>query len=266
MKGNLLIFATLCLLLCWIMPVDSMTIRFNFPLRENSISLSMVEDSVDDMYYGCNDNMMKIVQNVLKKKDHMFSYKKQWDDQKGCAKTKFKKREVKALTKDHMQAICVYTDNKLYREFNNAVRINGNIYSSSFPFLSLHYLLTSAIHILNNNYHCRTTYRRSTDRFTGKVNQIIRFGSFTSSSNRTDLTHFGRETCFIIKTCSGASLKKYSVFPDEDEVLIPPYEMFKITEIINGQNNIEGLKDCKVVFVLDSAGGKSNLNCKVAHS
>ncbi|KAK7910188.1 hypothetical protein WMY93_014872 [Mugilogobius chulae] len=72
---------------------------------------------------------------------------------------------------------------------------------------------------------CQTTYRRSKLKFTGEVNQEIRFGAFASTSKRTDLTTFGKETCFHIKTCFGAYLKHYPILGDhEQEVLIPPYE------------------------------------------
>lgn len=53
----------------------------------------------------------------------------------------------------------------------------------------------------------------------------------------------------------------------EAEVLIPPYEMFIITEIIEGQDKIQGLgvESCMVMYILEGAGCKSNLNCKVVH-
>ncbi|XP_041789989.1 NAD(P)(+)--arginine ADP-ribosyltransferase 2-like [Chelmon rostratus] len=260
------IFAPLCFLLCWMLPVDSMTIRFNFTVRDAvpSIPLSMVEDSVDDMYFGCKDAMMKIVKyKYIKEEKHIRPFADVWSEAEKCAKKKLKHTKHMALTKDHIKAICAYTSDKLYRPFNTAVRTEKSIYGSSFQFHSLHFLLTSAIQILNSKYYCHTTYRRASVRFTGKVHQIIRFGSFASSSYSTDLTNFGNETCFKIKTCSGASLKSYSMYDDEEEVLIPPYEMFKITEIINGKVNIQGLNDCKVVYVLESAGVRSNLNCKL---
>lgn len=51
----------------------------------------------------------------------------------------------------------------------------------------------------------------------------------------------------------------------EAEVLIPPYEMFNITKVFSGKLKHEALKDCRVVFVLENAGGKSNLNCKLVN-
>ena len=224
----------------------------------------MAVDSVDDMYFDCNKAMMKSVKKkyLKKEKKNNEPFAKAWAKAKNCAKWKLKHREDKALTIDHLRAICTYTDNNIYEQFNHAVRTERSIYGSSFKFHSLHFLLTSAIQILNSDYNCHTTYRRSNVRFTGRVNDRIRFGSFASSSFKANMKRFGNETCFKIETCLGAPLKKYSVFPNEAEVLIPPYEVFNITEIISGQVETDGLTDCKVLFVLKNSGGKSTLNCK----
>ncbi|XP_033976171.1 ecto-ADP-ribosyltransferase 4-like isoform X1 [Trematomus bernacchii] len=262
MEGNMWIFATLGLIIFWMMPVDSMAIRFNFTLREAKISLSMVKDSVDDMYFDCNDQMMTIVKDKYLQKEKK-RFKKHWNAAQSCAKRGFDEREDKdkALTIDHTSAICVYTANTLYKEFNTAVRTKGSSYTKSFKYHSLHYLLTSAIQILNNN-SCHSTFRRTKDIFTGELNKIIRFGSFTSTSIKSNLTNFGSKTCFKIKTCYGAYLNNYPVNGvREAEVLIPPYETFNITE--KSRFQIQGLEDCEVVFVLVSAGVKSSLNCKV---
>ncbi|KAI3352986.1 hypothetical protein L3Q82_019562 [Scortum barcoo] len=269
MKGNLLKFAPLCLLLCWMLPVDSMTIRYNLTLRDanhdiQTINLSMVDDSVDDMYFGCTEKMMKKVKKYLVSESRKKPFKEVW---KRCEK-KQAQRGDEALTKAQIQAICVYTSNEIYRMFNHAVRTEGStekMYKSSFHFHSLHFLLTSAINILNSNYKCHTSYRRTDNIFIGRVGQRIRFGSFTSSSYKQSLTRFGNKTCFKIKTCSGAPLKKYSTVKTEEEVLIPPYEIFSIVKILNGQDEIPGLSDCELVYVLESEGIKSKLNCKLVY-
>uniref|UniRef100_A0A3Q1FGV2 NAD(P)(+)--arginine ADP-ribosyltransferase n=1 Tax=Acanthochromis polyacanthus TaxID=80966 RepID=A0A3Q1FGV2_9TELE len=262
---NMLIFAPLCLPLCWLLSVES--IRFNFTLRDANepIPLSMVEDSVDDMYFGCSEEMMKTVTHKYRKELDVGPYadtlKK--NEVKKCVEKNLKEKEDEALTKNHMQALCAYTSNFMYQEFNTAVRTNESVYTSSFQFHILHFFLTSAIQILNNKYNCSTTYRRTKDKFTGKVKERIRFGSFSSSSFRTDLLPFGNKSCFKITTCTGAYLKRYSVY-DEKEVLIPPYEVFRITEKYEGNSKLPELKDCGVVFVLKSEGDQSRLNCKIA--
>ncbi|XP_008303283.1 ecto-ADP-ribosyltransferase 5-like [Stegastes partitus] len=264
---NMRILSPLCLLLCWMLSAESMSIRFNFTLRDANqvIPLSMVEDSVDDLYMGCNEVMRDIVEHKYFKELHVGPFEKTWKDAEKCVKEKFERRKNKALTKKHMQAICVYTGDDVYKDFNNAVRINRDVYTSTFQFHILHYYLTSAIQILNQNDYCQTSYRRSRDVFTGKVDQKIRFGFFASSSYKTNQKDFGSETCFKIKTCLGAFIQSYSQFVDEGEVLIPPYETFKINGILRGPSQIpEELNDCKVVFVLESAGVLSNVNCKAA--
>ncbi|XP_059187434.1 erythroblast NAD(P)(+)--arginine ADP-ribosyltransferase-like [Centropristis striata] len=267
MKGDILIFAPLCLLLSWMLPVDSKTATFiiSLPKANPGIRMSMVADAVDDMYFGCHDKMKKMVMDKYFKSESKAEFGEAWKAAEAC-RNNHKDKKDKALTKDHLQAICVYTSDEpeLYQKFNHAVRTNRTDYGTSFSFHSLHFWLTSALQILNNNRKCHITYRRTNMVFTGDVNQIIRFGFFASSSYKPNLTEFGTTTCFIIKTCSGAYLKKYSHFKDEEqEVLIPPYEKFRITKKMEN-NFVAGLKDCKYVFSLESAGVDSNLNCKAA--
>ncbi|XP_067438148.1 ecto-ADP-ribosyltransferase 5-like [Thunnus thynnus] len=233
------------------------------PPPPDPIPLNMVPEAVDDKYEGCTEEMEKKVKSTYFNKENVGTLKMVWEK---CSKIKHPEDE--ALTINHMLAICVYTSNDIYAEFNQAVRTGKSIYGSTFPFHSLHYWLTTAIQTLHRNQKkqdCQTAYRKTNKEFTGKVNDIIRFGMFASSSKRTNLTDFGNKTCFKIETCSGAYLKHYSLYPDQEEVLIPPYEKFKITKIIKGRGKFPDLEDCEKVFVLVSTRDQSNLNCKAAH-
>ena len=223
----------------------------------------MAKDSVDDMYLGCDEAMMdKVHQTYLEGEQKRDA--EAWKNAIEKVQKKVKDEKDVALTKLHLQAICVYTSNGVYVKFNKAVRTDRSNYRSSFMFHSLHYLLTTAIQILNSNHNCETTYRRTNVKLTGSVGQSIRLGSFASTSRLTNLDNFGNETCFEIKTCTGAYLKNYSCFEkNQEEVIIPPYEMFNITKKIDGHGKHEQLSDCKVVYVLESGGGKSELNCEL---
>lgn len=172
----------------------------------------------------------------------------------------------KALTKTHMQAICAYT-NFIYSDFNKAVREEKNVYTSTFKYHTLHFWLTTAIQILSSNQGCQTSYRRTSSEYTGDLNGIVRFGMFASSSKAKDATRFGSKTCFEIETCAGADLKHYPYRgTDEDEVLIPPYETFEITQIIDGKGEFKDMPDCERVFILKSKRNNvSNLDCKAAN-
>ncbi|KAF7641449.1 hypothetical protein LDENG_00280980 [Lucifuga dentata] len=219
----------------------------------------MAERSVDDMYNGCRAAMMQMVET--KYKEEIKQFEETWNKAEKCADRNMRDKLPvdQALTKDHMQAICVYTHGyKMFHKiFNEAVRTGREQYGTSFPYHSFHFLLTIAVQLLKENQDCSTVYRRSFRRFSGDVGQIIRFGSYASCSFKKSLIYFGKESCFQITTCHGASLKKYSYIHIEEEVLITPYEMFKITKILKA-----GLHDCKVIYFMESAGVQSNLNCK----
>ncbi|XP_070684467.1 ecto-ADP-ribosyltransferase 5-like [Pempheris klunzingeri] len=272
MRGNRLILVPLCLLLCWMLPVSSKKISYisSQPKADFGLRMSMVENAVDDMYFGCIESMTELVKDrYFKKEIKEQGFANVWNHAEQCAIRNLRDKDKgdEALTKDHMQAICVYTSDyeKFYKTYNHAVRTSRKIYATSFPFHSLHFWMTSAVQILSNNKGCRTTYRRTQVKLTGKVNKLIRFGFFASSSYRTDMNQFGNKTCFKIKTCLGAFLNKYSALgKHEEEVLIPPYEMFKIIGKKKGRY-VEGLHDCKDVYTLESAGSHTNLNCNVAY-
>ncbi|XP_067438131.1 ecto-ADP-ribosyltransferase 4-like isoform X3 [Thunnus thynnus] len=242
------------------------TPRRDLPIvNSSSFPLNMVPDAVDDMYKGCDKKMEDKVKTKYFKKESEGRFKEAWKTAEKCSNEK-KDPEDKALTKNHLKAICAYTYIFFHSEFNQAVRTNRSIYSRSFKFHYLHFWLTTAIQILKKNQSCQTAYRRTGDDYTGKVHNIIRFGTFASSSKLTNLYQFGNKTCFKIETCSGAYLKNYPTYgTKEEEVLIPPYETFKITNITEGQNNFPDLKYCEKVFVLKSElKDVSNLNCKLA--
>lgn len=242
-----------CVLLC-----PPLKIPRNTSLgKELIIHLDMMHDSVDDMLLGCCAETMNQVESKFYAHESQ-EFAEARSNAKKCAQSKLSHGLPKGLSKKQLEAICVYTGVQVYQEFNAAVRSQRHIYGSRFRFHYLYVFLTSAVRTLKQRQPCLTSYRRSNDKFTGEVGQKIRFGSFASSSKRADRTAFGTKSCFEIKTCFGAYLGGLSVFPDEEEVLIPPYEVFEIMRIKSA-----GFKDCEVVFVLKSVGWKSETNCKL---
>ncbi|KAM4750123.1 LOW QUALITY PROTEIN: erythroblast NAD(P)(+)--arginine ADP-ribosyltransferase-like [Anableps anableps] len=210
---------------------------------DQSFPVDMAENSIDDMYSTCATKMeAKVNKTYFKKEINDILFLNNWTAAENCAKRK-KQREAgdEALTRDHMQAICVYSAGgqaDFYKAFSDAVRIKRKQYGSSFPFHSLHFWLTRAIQILKNNNECCTTFHRTTTKFTGEVNREIRFGTFASSSKLLNLFQFGHTTCYKFTTCYGAYLKKYPKLGEEEEVLIPPCEKFKISS--KAKRRIEG--------------------------
>ncbi|KAM3623636.1 uncharacterized protein V6R79_013577 [Siganus canaliculatus] len=226
------------------------------------IPLSLSLDSVDDMYYGCSQKMLIAVKRRFLPRSIREDLHSTFTT--FCALKAMKNKDMyDTLSWDHFRALCAYTAGAYY-DLNQAVRNGKASYKTSFEFHSLHFLLSDSIRLLKlNQRNCFTTYRRSKLLFGGESGQTMRFGSFASSSLNKELYQFGRRTCFEIRTCFGAYLKSYSDFDsDEDEVLIPPYEMFTIVSVdASGQSNL----GCEVVYKLETAGIYSALNCQAVN-
>lgn len=222
----------------------------------------MMPDSVDDMFLGClNKTIDRVVKNYAGKELKTFA--KAWKQ----AANKANQNRDKApahLTKEQLQAVYVYTGPLVYQQFNTAVRTQRSEYGRNFQFHYLYVLLTSAVQTLKLRQPCYTTYRRCNVLFSGEVGRRMRFGSFASTSLKTGVTKFGRKTCFEISTCYGAYVGQYSGMLDEEEVLVPPYEVFQVSRKLTGdKDKPAGLEDCEVVFVVKSVDRKSELNCKL---
>uniref|UniRef100_A0A4W5KCY9 NAD(P)(+)--arginine ADP-ribosyltransferase n=1 Tax=Hucho hucho TaxID=62062 RepID=A0A4W5KCY9_9TELE len=230
----------------------------------NTFPLDIAPKSIDDQYNGCSDYMHNEVSNVYlpNEKKTNSDFNNAWNEARENAKP-----SIHGLQKVHSMAIYVYTNEKpkIYPDFNRQVRESRSIYGTTFQYHSLHFYLTEAIKMLNRSHtSCRTTYRRTNVTFDQDVvNKTIRFGTFTSSTLDRVIgkDSFGGKSCFETSTCFGADISNYSRYPEEREVLIPPYEVFTVTNIQT--NSTEKNLWCEVVYTLVSAGVQSDLNCKL---
>ncbi|CAM9600098.1 unnamed protein product [Bubo scandiacus] len=143
-----------------------------------------------------------------------------------------------ALRPEHAVALLAYTleEPRMYLEFNAAVREAGRSrekYLGAFHFKTLHFLLTEALR-----------------------HQSVRFGHFTSTSlqNKT-IQVFGQDTIFLVETCYGARISNFSSFPEEEEVLIPPFESFEVTDVAHDGNRAR--------IQLRSQDARSTYNCEL---
>ncbi|XDV11868.1 hypothetical protein PO909_000670 [Leuciscus waleckii] len=233
--------------------------------------LDMAENSVDDQFNRCTDKMELRVQTEFLKKEMSSNpeFARVWKD----AEKNHKPGDN--LSINHSVAIYVYTNSafKLFEKFNKAVRTDKQKYKDGkYSWYSLHFWLKKAIQILKKTQtKCYNTYRGTGVQFDKKVKgKDVRFGQFASSSlDRKVAKGFEKKSCFEIYTCSGADVTKYSKFPYEKEVLIPPYETFKVSEVKQRAKQ----KDlwCDTVFILKSyktrsflnIGVRSELNCDI---
>lgn len=231
------------------------------------IRLNMAEDSVDDMYSGCEKEVGKTVRDTFlpNEKNTDSDFKNAWEEAEKRNKKKLHNKNI--LTKEEASAIYVYTLDKpkVYLNFNIAVRSQRNDYTTEFNFKyhALHFYLTRAVQKLNKiQNQCPTVYRRDKSAFSKDVkNQLIQFGSFTSSSlgSYPNPEKFGSKSCFEIRTCFGADISLHSKVEGEREVLIPPYEVFNVTDIV--ETSPGNHPPCDVVYKLRSTGTLSNTNC-----
>ncbi|XP_067312694.1 erythroblast NAD(P)(+)--arginine ADP-ribosyltransferase-like isoform X2 [Pseudorasbora parva] len=227
--------------------------------------LDMAEKSVDNQYDGCRDYMADLVKTKYLEEEKSASdeFKKTWQEAEENAK-----EPEGNLQQIHSVAIHVYTnkDSKVYSNFTSATRTDKQKYKDkTFKWYSLHFLLTEALQILKKTQNrCYVTYRGTNVKFDVQ-NTEVRLSSFSSSSlDRKVIQGFGNESCFEIYTCEGANLTKYSKYPDEKEVLIPPYETFKVTAVKNRTDQPDLW--CETVFVLNSTGKTSDMNCVLLNS
>ncbi|XP_060119749.1 erythroblast NAD(P)(+)--arginine ADP-ribosyltransferase-like [Heteronotia binoei] len=225
-----------------------------------SLPFDMAATSFDDQYNGCVDKMDDKV-GKLQRTEFATSnsnYEEVWK----AATTKWNRKKPKGLKQQYAIAVFAYTksSDSLYSQLNEAVRKAGqseDYYLRNFHFKSFHYLLTRALQVLvtSSNHKCYITYRGVKGiTFTTELYRKVRFGHFASSSlNKKTAEGYGDDTFFTIKTCYGAYIKDFSFFPNEEEVLIPPYELFLVEDFkeTGGKTHIS----------LTSEGKHSNYNC-----
>uniref|UniRef100_A0A665V1R4 NAD(P)(+)--arginine ADP-ribosyltransferase n=1 Tax=Echeneis naucrates TaxID=173247 RepID=A0A665V1R4_ECHNA len=231
--------------------------------------MDMATESIDDMYDGCRSEAASIIDQFGV---HEWHYNRNFSLAWALGERGVKKPAHGLLKEDHtiVMAIYVYTLDKpnVYLDFNNAVRTQRSVYATTFRYHSLHFFLTDALQKLNSRKpeaeRCVTSYRRVDSYFSqGVLNKMIRFGSFTSSSMGwyPSADRFGEKSCFEIASCFGADISLYSRLGEsEREVLIPPYEVFKVTKI--ERRSTQQSLPCEVVYKVKSTGKTlSSLNC-----
>lgn len=240
---------------------------------KTALPLDMAEDSVDDMYSYCKDKMMSKVQSEIleNEKNKNEKFKSAWNKAEEVYNQSWKPKTATlspyALTKEEFIAVYVYTSapGDPHIEFNNAVRNSRSAYKTTFGYHALHFFLTTAVQKLNSEAgKCTTGYRGVNVAFKDNVlNKEIRFGSFASTTmfGLAKAKQYGDKSCFKILTCFGGDVSIYSKFGDaEAEVLIPPYEVFKVKSI-KKRSEQPGL-ECEVVYEVDSTEIEhSGLNC-----
>ncbi|XP_066846201.1 NAD(P)(+)--arginine ADP-ribosyltransferase 2 [Anser cygnoides] len=209
------------------------------------VAMDMAQNSFDDQYWGCRYKMEEKLKEVNRTEFQNKTYADTW----GRAVKKWQSlwgnsNQPQVLRQEQAVAVLAYTAREgLYKQFNAAVRKGGRsckYYLQSFPFKTLHFLLTQALRTLRDaqGHRCYHVYRGIKGiRFTAHLQQTVRFGQFTSTSLKKKVAQsFGQDTFFFVYTCYGVPIKPFSFYPAENEVLIPPFEVFKVTNVTRYTN------------------------------
>ncbi|NXP95935.1 NAR1 ribosyltransferase, partial [Passerina amoena] len=227
------------------------------------VPLDMAQGSFDDQYQGCGPAMTEALP-ALNRSDFEQNplFAQAWP--KARAEWQNRGSPLSPLSSPAQAiALMAYTMNelKLYKEFNDAVRVAWNSsqeYRDNFHFKTLHFLLTQALAMLRKapTGKCQNVYRGVSEyRFQAKAGDIVRFGQFASAS-QSEITAetYGSATVFHVYTCHGAEISSFSKYPQEKEVLIPPFETFKVIEV--------GQEGQRAKIQLRSTGTFSKHNCE----
>ncbi|NXI06430.1 NRT2 ribosyltransferase, partial [Pachycephala philippinensis] len=223
--------------------------------------LDMAWGSFDDQYQDCDLDMTKALPALNRsefKQNPLFA--QAWVEARD--EWQLKGSPASPLSSPAQAiAIMAYTMNILYKEFNAAVRKAGRSrreYRDNFHFKALHFLLTDALATLRGTQgqQCYDVYRGVRDvRFKAKRGDTVRFGQFASTSLCKDIARrFGNSTVFQVETCHGAVIQKFSFYPTEKEVLIPPFETFEVTDVTQDGDSTQ--------IQLRSTGTRSKFNCE----
>ncbi|XP_032298179.1 erythroblast NAD(P)(+)--arginine ADP-ribosyltransferase-like [Coturnix japonica] len=227
------------------------------------VAMDMANSTFDDQYRGCSRMMEDVLEELNRTEFTNQVYAEGWR----TAAMEWRNRwgranRPPALRRDQATAMMAYTmEGKLYHQFNAATRRDGTSrqhYLRSFPFKTLHFLLTRALQTLRESQpqRCHHVYRGVSDtRFTAQPGTVVRFGQFTSTSFLKNISEsFGQDTFFSLVTCHGVPIKEFSNFPSEDEVLIPPFEQFMVTNFTSTKVG--------TFIELRSQGMNSTYNCE----
>ncbi|NXR48130.1 NRT2 ribosyltransferase, partial [Hippolais icterina] len=225
------------------------------------IVLNMAPNSFDDQYLRCHFKMLRALPALNRTEFVPYSdYAEAWSR----AEAKWGSRPYLGppLPLEQAIALLAYTmEEGLYLEFNKAVRTAGRSrreYLDTFHFKVMHFLLTAAVKDLRSarsHPRCLHVYRGvDSIRFIAGLGQTVRFGQFASTTLLKNVSDsYGTSTTFEVDTCHGADIRHFSDYPQEEEVLIPPFETFKVTEVTHQGNS--------TYIRLRSHGVHSRYNC-----
>ncbi|XP_068920770.1 ecto-ADP-ribosyltransferase 5-like isoform X2 [Petaurus breviceps papuanus] len=236
-------------------------VTYELTVGFKKIYMSLEPNAFDDQYMGCEMDMMEKAEELLAEERKVDTHLNNvWEKAEERWKTLSLNRTERSIKKPFEIAVIAYTDFKIpfYRKFNDKVRTccsSTEDYMKSFHFKAFHFYLTRAIQLLGGK--CIPVYRGITRKIYPDRTREMRFGQFASSSKNIKVARDyakGSGTLYIFTACTGASIQHLSYNKSEEEVLIPPYQVFRVSAF---ESNVSGLSTVH----LDNKATCSNYNC-----
>ncbi|NXG02560.1 NRT1 ribosyltransferase, partial [Sakesphorus luctuosus] len=223
------------------------------------IVLDMAPNSFDDRYLNCHEEMVEKLPMINRSE---FASNKLYAQVWAEAAAQPPRPQGALRQREEAIALMAYTmSSGLSKEFNTAVHEGGRSqqeYLNNFHYKVMHFLLTEALSDLKGAQTpsaCFPVYKTIRGTWsTAKQGQIIRFGQFTSTFlTQQEAEGSGAVTVLRLDTCHGAMIKEFSFQTQQEEVLIPPFETFRVT-LISHQSDTTFIQ-------LSSHGAYSKYNC-----
>uniref|UniRef100_A0A8V5GPM2 NAD(P)(+)--arginine ADP-ribosyltransferase n=1 Tax=Melopsittacus undulatus TaxID=13146 RepID=A0A8V5GPM2_MELUD len=204
------------------------------PCAHGQLPMDMAPDAFDDRYEGCERRMELELPELNRTEFSTNSvYAEGWS-RAARAWQQSRVPQPPGLRPEHAVALMAGR--------------SGHRYRHTFPFKALHFLLSQALSTL-----------QSTQRRCHRHGQRVRFGHFTSASLNNGSGFicgtFGCDTLFTVHTCWGALIRDFSLYSMEEEILIPPSEVFQVTSAV--------LTGHRSLIQLQSQGINSTYNCEL---
>ncbi|XP_047432855.1 ecto-ADP-ribosyltransferase 4-like isoform X2 [Mugil cephalus] len=203
----------------------------------------------DDTFEGCKSRATVVTdEDIMQRWDTCSrTFTQAWSN----AKQNVSEPMHEYMEKRHSFALYMYTNIMLQSVKQMSASAERNVkQKATFEPHSLYSSLSEAIQILKHSQvMClSTSYRTETVLHLNTSNKQVRFNTFILGSDERNFT--GNASCFELHSCFGADITHYSALKQKNQVLIPPYEVFKVT------HTQTGTKSCEVIYRLES-----NLNC-----
>ncbi|XP_067145611.1 ecto-ADP-ribosyltransferase 5-like [Apteryx mantelli] len=257
-----------CLLVLALAVLSEQSLRSTFERAKPPV-LDMARDAFDDQYRGCTEEMEIHAKKLLsKEKAANARFSRVWEKAEAEWSRRHSKLSLPAgFRAEYGIAVLAYSAvSRFHRDFNRAVAQDGRDHRSylrCFQYKAMHYYLTRALQVLRQD--CTSTYRPEEYRGVFRLHlhpqgKTVRFGRFTSTSlDKQEAMKFGTDTFFTIHTCYGVPISRLSFMPREQEVLIPPYECFRVVSfarsgrsnefVLHSQNSTSSRYNCEYVKV-----------------